>query len=32
MKKKKIVKIAWTIMSVVIIISMVIFTFGASFF
>lgn len=31
-RRKKIIKIAWTIMSVIIIISMIIFTFGATFF
>lgn len=32
MKRKKMVKIAWTFMSILIIVSMIIFTFGASFF
>jgi len=32
MKRKKMVKTAWTIMSIIIIISMIVFTFGATFF
>lgn len=32
MKRKKAVKIAWTIMSIIIMVSMLVWTFGAMFF